>query len=240
MKLVGHRGLPALYPENTLLSLRKALEAGADAVEFDLQFSADGYAFLLHDTSFLRTGSRGLSIESLSKDQIVQLSVHEPDRFGHAFYPVVPEILFCLESLSKSFPDATYFIEVKTDVFLRYSREYVYRHCCDSISACEGKLVFISYDYAFLECVKSHANFKYGWVLEGCTTEELAKARRLAPDFLIADKHEVPDEGDLVEGPWDWFIYDIVEPDEASSWVRRGATWIESWDVTALRVMRSE
>ncbi|HZT17702.1 MAG TPA: glycerophosphodiester phosphodiesterase [Gaiellaceae bacterium] len=34
--MVGHRGAPALAPENTLSSLEAAIEAGADLVEFDV------------------------------------------------------------------------------------------------------------------------------------------------------------------------------------------------------------
>ena len=32
----GHRGYCARYPENTLVSYRAALEAGVDAMEFDV------------------------------------------------------------------------------------------------------------------------------------------------------------------------------------------------------------
>ena len=38
----GHRGLCAYYPENTLLSYEKAMEAGVDAIDFQMA-EFDGY-----------------------------------------------------------------------------------------------------------------------------------------------------------------------------------------------------
>jgi glycerophosphoryl diester phosphodiesterase len=45
---VGHRGAAALAPENTLASLRTAVEHGLDAVEFDVLADAGGRLVLAH------------------------------------------------------------------------------------------------------------------------------------------------------------------------------------------------
>ncbi len=49
--IIGHRGMPSMYVENTLRSALGAYEAGADAIENDIQLSADGEIFILHDDS---------------------------------------------------------------------------------------------------------------------------------------------------------------------------------------------
>ena len=41
VKVLGHRGYRAKYPENTLLAFGKAFEAGADGIECDVQKCAD-------------------------------------------------------------------------------------------------------------------------------------------------------------------------------------------------------
>lgn len=38
--LIGHRGLPTLYPENTMPSFQGALDNGADGFETDLQITS--------------------------------------------------------------------------------------------------------------------------------------------------------------------------------------------------------
>ncbi|TXL85053.1 glycerophosphodiester phosphodiesterase [Streptomyces sp. IB2014 016-6] len=51
---VGHRGDPYRVRENTLPSVRSALERGADAVEIDVRVTRDGVPVLLHDSSLKR------------------------------------------------------------------------------------------------------------------------------------------------------------------------------------------
>jgi glycerophosphoryl diester phosphodiesterase len=53
--VVGHRGLARIAPENTLASLDKAIEAGADASEFDVWPSADGKLVVMHEFNVERT-----------------------------------------------------------------------------------------------------------------------------------------------------------------------------------------
>ena len=38
---IGHRGAPSLAHENTLASFTKAIEAGMEGIELDVQYSAD-------------------------------------------------------------------------------------------------------------------------------------------------------------------------------------------------------
>jgi glycerophosphoryl diester phosphodiesterase len=53
--LLGHRGAPAVAPENTLAAFDAALAAGAVGFEFDVQLSADGVPVIIHDTTVDRT-----------------------------------------------------------------------------------------------------------------------------------------------------------------------------------------
>ncbi|MFF3321077.1 glycerophosphodiester phosphodiesterase [Streptomyces sp. NPDC002889] len=51
---VAHRGDPYRVRENTLPSLRSAIERGADALEIDVRLTRDGVPVLLHDDSLKR------------------------------------------------------------------------------------------------------------------------------------------------------------------------------------------
>ena len=46
---IGHRGAPFLAHENTLNSFIKAVEAGIDGIEMDVQYSADKQLIVYHD-----------------------------------------------------------------------------------------------------------------------------------------------------------------------------------------------
>lgn len=47
--VVGHRGAPHRYPENTLASYQEALDRGANGLEFDLCLNSDGNIAIFHD-----------------------------------------------------------------------------------------------------------------------------------------------------------------------------------------------
>jgi glycerophosphoryl diester phosphodiesterase len=53
--ILGHRGVAARAPENTLASVRAALETGVDGIEIDVRPTADDVVVLLHDETLDRT-----------------------------------------------------------------------------------------------------------------------------------------------------------------------------------------
>lgn len=57
--VVGHRGVPALHPENTLAGFRRAVQLGIPAIELDVQLTKDKQAVVIHDGHLARlTGDR--------------------------------------------------------------------------------------------------------------------------------------------------------------------------------------
>ena len=54
-KLIGHRGVKDLCPENTLESILKAFDLGLSFVEIDVKISKDRVPILLHDDTLDRT-----------------------------------------------------------------------------------------------------------------------------------------------------------------------------------------
>ncbi|MFF4400578.1 glycerophosphodiester phosphodiesterase [Streptomyces sp. NPDC001480] len=67
---VAHRGDPYRFRENTLDSLRSALDRGADAVEFDVRLTRDGVPVLLHDDTLKRLWGHDRPLRSLSADEV--------------------------------------------------------------------------------------------------------------------------------------------------------------------------
>lgn len=53
--VVAHRGASATEAENTLAAFHRAIEAGADAIEFDVRVTGDGQAVVMHDPDVERT-----------------------------------------------------------------------------------------------------------------------------------------------------------------------------------------
>lgn len=72
--ILGHRGSPREAPENTLQSFGKALLAGADGVELDVQPSGDGVAVITHDDSLERVWGIRREVSHLAWKAIEQLT----------------------------------------------------------------------------------------------------------------------------------------------------------------------
>lgn len=55
MEIWAHRGASRVAPENTMPAFERAIAAGADGVEFDVQLSRDGRVVVIHDETLSRT-----------------------------------------------------------------------------------------------------------------------------------------------------------------------------------------
>lgn len=67
---VAHRGDPYRVRENTIPSLRSALERGADAVEIDVRLSSDGVPVLLHDPTLERLWGYDRPLAAVSSAEV--------------------------------------------------------------------------------------------------------------------------------------------------------------------------
>ena len=73
-KIFGHRGLPNLYPENTFLSLNKALEI-CDFVETDVRITKDEELVLYHDSAVQREKIEELTLSDI--DQLIDIKISD-------------------------------------------------------------------------------------------------------------------------------------------------------------------
>lgn len=73
VEIIAHRGYSARAPENTNVAMERAIEAGADAVEFDLHAARDGTPVLFHDATLNRTSNGTGPVASWSAAQLGRL-----------------------------------------------------------------------------------------------------------------------------------------------------------------------
>jgi glycerophosphoryl diester phosphodiesterase len=56
--IIAHRGASAIAPENTLAAFRRAIEDGAEGIEFDVRLTKDDVPIIFHDEDLHRIGRR--------------------------------------------------------------------------------------------------------------------------------------------------------------------------------------
>jgi glycerophosphoryl diester phosphodiesterase len=89
---VGHRGVMAVEPENTLRSFRRAVREGVDQVELDLHLSKDGALVVMHDPSVNRTTDGSGRIRDLTLAELRGLDAGLGEHV-----PVFEEVLDAVE-----------------------------------------------------------------------------------------------------------------------------------------------
>ncbi|WP_405854685.1 glycerophosphodiester phosphodiesterase [Streptomyces sp. NBC_01515] len=86
---VAHRGDPWAAVENTLDAVRRAVSAGADAIEVDLRCTADGVVVLHHDDDLRRLWGRPESVAALTLAELRDIA------------PAVPTLREALEAADR-------------------------------------------------------------------------------------------------------------------------------------------
>ncbi len=100
--LVGHRGYPAKYPENTIASFLAALFYGADGLELDMWLSKDGELVVIHDPDTERVAGKKLVVKETTFEELRQLDLGLGQR--------IPTLREVLEAVP---PDIPLFVEIK-------------------------------------------------------------------------------------------------------------------------------
>ena len=128
----GHRGARALYPENTLLSYRKAMEMGVDAIEFDIWLTADKVPVLMHDGNAFRTCGVDQDLRDMTLEEVKTLCPSDRKQFADRFAGQVeiPTLYELLELRKQLRPDLLLGVEIKeyteetVDIAIKALKEY--------------------------------------------------------------------------------------------------------------------
>ena len=226
--VVGHRGFPSRYPENGLLGSIAALDSGVQAIEIDVQLCRDYVPIVFHDTQFDRVGNFCGSIFNFSFNELSQLSVHEPERFNLKFYPtpIISLGTYCQSLVSYEFE---LFIEIKEESYYLLDKDRYADKVVEASNCLKDKRIIISYDHEILEYVRKTYGLPIGCILRNYDRDAYKIAQMLNPNFLICNGNKVGSGDSLWEIEGQWFIYDVVEKEEAIRWIQRGVSYLESW-----------
>ncbi len=80
--VVGHRCAAGEALENTLSALRRALEAGVDIVEVDVQVTRDGVPVLSHDESLARIAGVDVNVRESTWDELSRVALPGGERLA--------------------------------------------------------------------------------------------------------------------------------------------------------------
>jgi glycerophosphoryl diester phosphodiesterase len=180
--ILGHRGASAHAPENTLAAFARAMNDGADGIEFDVRLSRDGVPVVIHDASLTRTGLIDCSVSDLTAGELQRIDVGSwfaksaPDR-----QPFVGEKLPTLTQVFDLFRANTglLYIEMKCDQEegAALAAEVVK---LSRASGMADRVVVESFDHAAIAAVKRiDSGIRTAALFEPRLTRPISTVRRL-------------------------------------------------------------
>lgn len=231
--VVGHRGYPEKFPENTEEGLLAAVAAGVEAVELDVQCTQDGELILLHDEDFSRVAGVNRHAHSVSFDEACAISVGEKSRFGEKYSSVTVPSLHQVSRALSGGPEFV-FVEIKSEAIGYLGFDSAMQKLLEATVDIKAQRIFISYHYEFLSFLKQQTGERIGWVMTYYDEASIRLAETLLPNYLICNKRKLPPEGMLPNSGWAWFVYDVKELPEAQALCKRGVQFMESWNPVGL------
>lgn len=231
IQLVAHRGYQSKYPENTLLGLTKAIEAGAKFIEVDVQFSSDKHPVLYHDRNLGRISERKGSIADYSLKDLLSFSAHEPQRFGDQFKAVNITPLSELIELLEQHPEAHCFVEIKRVSLIWRPTEEIVKQLCELLAPVKPQITFISFSIDAIQCVKQQGWQSYGVVIEEWEQVNSAILAELNPTYVFTDIGQLPGQGAISIPVGQLAIYDVTDSEIALELYQRGVQLIETFAI---------
>ena len=238
-QLVAHRGLQATYPENTALSVQKAIDAGALFVEVDIQLSLDKQPMVYHDISLERVSGEGALISELSCKELMALPAYEPKRLGKQF---INETISSLEDVVKiilQHPQVTLFVELKEESIATFGAETMLQNVCQVLRPISDRAVLISFDYSILATAKANGWPQVGPVLLEWSHIDSDEINAIAGDYTFVDFNIIPETENLDRLTSKLVAYEVGTPALAVTLANRGVALFETFDIATLLTSRN-
>lgn len=225
--IVAHRGDAEHHPENSLPALAAAWRR-LEFAEFDVQLSADGVPFVIHDAGLERTTGSAGDVRLTMSGQLDGVDAGEPARFGPAHAGTPLPRLAAVVRLMAEMRSARAFVELKRASLVHHGRAHCVEKVLSALEPVRERCVLISFDADACRLARASAGLPVGWVLEGDPMQLRPVIELMRPEYLFCDHRRMPAARPLPSGPWTWVAYEVTDPGLAVDLASRGVAMVES------------
>lgn len=163
-KIYGHRGFSGKYPENTMLSFRKAVEIGCDGIELDVHLTKDNKLVIIHDETIDRTSNGTGFVKDYTYDELCKFDFYGNFKGKYEFQriPTLREYFDLVKDVDGFMTN----IELKTGIF-----EYpgIEKAVIDLIReyGLEKRIILSSFNhFTIMRCREIAPEIKTGFLIE--------------------------------------------------------------------------
>lgn len=158
MKIFAHRGASGGYPENTMLSFKKAIDLGIKAIELDVHMSKDCNLVVIHDEDIKRTFKGDGLVKDYTYDELKNFKCKKCEYINNDLckIPTLEEVLKLIK-----YNNIYLNIEAKTDL-IHYNLEKDVLNLIEKYNL-EDSVLISSFNHKCINIFKSlNPNLKYG------------------------------------------------------------------------------
>ncbi len=239
VKIVAHRGDCQHFVENTLASVKAALDAGINAIEIDIQLTKDAVPILFHDRNLKRLLGKQGSVADFNFVELNSLPfiASAKSQETAAQTPNVEFVtsLSLLVELLTNYPKVELFVEVKRINFLYFSYQQVYQLLQKHLLPIKSQVVVISFSYRFLRYFRLRSMMSLGYVLPSWQQYNAKMLQRLSPQYLFCNVDIVPKSYAFESSSYTWVLYEITSPNVARHFIERGVKGLETFTPNLLK-----
>lgn len=230
-KLVAHRGYTLHYPENTLLGLEAAIQAGAEFLEVDIQLSKDQVPFLFHDRNLERLCGQKGAIHDYSAAELSEFRASDKDRFAYKYVDNTITTLIALMGLMQRHPRVSVFIELKRSSLEKFGHELMVKKVLSILEPVKSQCVIISYNIEALAHVRDRYKWPVGAVVDEWQDRNIKAIEKLNPQYLFCDLETLPKKGPVKYFASRIAVFECTDPAVALALHKRGVEFIETFAI---------
>ncbi len=219
-RVIGHRGVASIAPENTLAGVRQAAELNVRWVEMDVTLLADGAPVMFHDARLNRTTNGKGLINSIGKAQLAKLDAGGwfSSQFAGEPVPYLAETLDCIKRAGMGFN-----LELKPN---RCDEALLVNQVIEALKAAvfpEERLLISSFSHNALLLYRAHADHMLGCLFERVPKDWRKKAESVSAVTIHVDGNKLSEKKaqQIKDAGYELYCYtinDLRKAEELMSW----------------------
>lgn len=226
---IAHRGYAFAYPENTLIAIEAAREAGAQFVEVDIQLSSDHIPVLFHDRDLQRLCQQDGAIHNYTFAQLEKFNASYSEKFANQYLENKITSLQEFITYLKKHPELNAFIELKRAMIDEFGEDKVLDVLLPMFEGMKKQISFISYNAKILKKIHNSSNYSTGMVVD--EWKEYDKSADWDPEWLFCSSDGLPENNVELEIKAKIAVFEVGNIGLAKHLLAKGIYHLETFRV---------
>jgi glycerophosphoryl diester phosphodiesterase len=228
-EFIAHRGYSACYPENTLIAIDAAREAGARYLEVDIQLTSDHVPVLFHDRDLLRLCQQTGAVHDYNFSQLQEFNVTDSEKFADKFADNKITALQTFIDYLKKHTELYAFIELKRLMIDSFGEELILSIILPMFKGMQDQISFISYNKAILKTIHETSDYATGIVVDNWN--ELDKDLSWNPEWIFCSHEGLPDNKEELKVKSKIAIFEVGNTGLAKHLLAKGIKYLETFRI---------